>query len=181
MSTKDDNRFRIDALIDKLRGQCLHRGVGGIKELGVVFRRMDTDFSKRLCFQELRCGLTSYGLEISEDDLIMLFKAFDHDKNGHIDFLEMVAKLRPPMTKSRINVVNQAFDKLDVNKDGALKLDDLKGRNLVIDFFSSLDCFLNLLEVVDENDDDDNDDDDMPPYHAIVSLRYPNKMPLISG
>lgn len=122
------NKNRINELIEQLRRQCLLRGVGGIKELSVVFRRMDTDFSKRLCFQELEEGVKNYGLIVSREELKLLFDEFDKDKNEQIDFLELVATLRPPMPKLRIEVVNEAFDKLDANKDGVLKLEDLRSK-----------------------------------------------------
>ncbi|XP_053386870.1 calcyphosin-like protein isoform X1 [Mercenaria mercenaria] len=120
-----ENRRVLD-LLEQLRNQCLLKGVGGLKSLAVFFRRMDTDFSKRLCYQELDEGMKAYGLEVEQNDVKMLFEAFDRDKNKQIDFLELIAKLRPPMTKLRIEVINQAFDVLDANKDGVLKLEDLK-------------------------------------------------------
>lgn len=119
---------RIMELVEQLRSQCLHNGVGGIKALSVVFRRMDTDFSKRLCYDEFNKGVKMYGLSVGNDDLMMLFEAFDRDKNNQIDFLELVAKLQPPMSKRRVDVINQAFDALDANKDGVLRMDDLKSK-----------------------------------------------------
>lgn len=125
--TQTDND-RVLELLEQIRNQCLHNGIGGLKSLAVLFRRMDTDFSKRLCYQELDNGMREYGLQVSSDDLKMLFEAFDRDRNKQIDFLELVAKLRPPMSKRRIEVVNEAFNVLDANKDGVLNLDDLKSK-----------------------------------------------------
>lgn len=119
---------RVVQLLEQLRSQCLLKGVGGIKALAVVFRRMDTDFSKRLCYEELDKGMKLFGLKLDNDDLTLLFEAFDRDNNKHIDFLELVAKLQPPMSQGRLNVINQAFDALDANKDGVLKMDDLKSK-----------------------------------------------------
>lgn len=122
---------RVNELIEQLRSQCLYRGVGGIKALAVVFRQMDTDFSKRLCYNELEQGIKSYGIQVSNHDLILLFQAFDKDNNKQIDFLELVHKLQPPMSKMRTDVINQAFDALDANKDGVLVLDDLKSKLII--------------------------------------------------
>lgn len=119
---------RVDKLLDRLRNQCLHKGVGGIKALSVVFRNMDTDFSKRLSYTELEEGIKMYGLQVDDDDLKLLFETFDKDKNRSIDFLELVTKLQPPMPKKRVEVINQAFDKLDAIKDGVLKMEDLKSK-----------------------------------------------------
>ena len=35
--------------------------------------------------------------------------------------------VKPPMSKSRVELVNKAFNKMDKNKDGKIQLDDLKG------------------------------------------------------
>jgi hypothetical protein len=37
-------------------------------------------------------------------------------------------KLRPSMKQCRVDVINQAFEKLDVNKDQAIMLADLEGK-----------------------------------------------------
>ncbi|XP_046359672.1 calcyphosin-like protein isoform X2 [Haliotis cracherodii] len=118
---------RGEALLSKLREQCLSiKGCGGIKQLSSFFRKMDADFSKKICFKEFADGVKRYGLYMGESDLQLLFKLFDRDGNGSIDFHEFVNQLRTPMTEPRVSVINEAFDKLDVNQDGVLKLDDLR-------------------------------------------------------
>ena len=119
---------RVCELIEQIRNGCLKKGQGGIKHLGVIFRAMDCDFSKRLCFEEFKKGVKMFGLAITNEDLKLLFDAFDKDKNNHIDFAELVAKLRPPMPKSRSDVIHEAFDALDVIKDNEIKIDDIKSK-----------------------------------------------------
>ena len=126
---------RIIELIRQIRTQCLQKGQGGIKQLGVIFRAMDSDFSKKLCFEEFRKGVKMFGLNVTEEDLKLLFRAFDKDNNKQIDFAELVAKLRPPMPTSRRNVINEAFNALDVIKDDEIKMEDLKSK---IFFFSGI-------------------------------------------
>ncbi|XP_045210590.2 calcyphosin-like protein [Mercenaria mercenaria] len=117
---------RVKDLLEQLQNQCLHKGVGGIKGLAVAFRKMDKDFSAHLCYNEFCEGIHSFGLQVEEKDLQLLFEAFDMNKNNQIDFMELVSKLKPAMSGKRIEVVNQAFDALDAIKDGVLKLEDLK-------------------------------------------------------
>ena len=119
---------KVGELIKQLRDECLKKGQGGIKHLGVIFRAMDSDFSKRLCFEEFKKGVIKFGLAISNGDLKLLFDGFDRDKNNHVDFAELVAKLRPPMPKPRMDVIHEAFDTLDVIKDNEIKIDDLKSK-----------------------------------------------------
>ncbi|XP_053386850.1 calcyphosin-like protein [Mercenaria mercenaria] len=113
-------------LLQQLQSQCLNKGVGGIKGLGVAFRKMDKDFTKHICYTEFCEGIQSYGLQVEEKDLILLFTAFDRNKNNQIEFMEFVSKLKPAMSGKRVDVVNQAFDALDAIKDDVLKLEDLK-------------------------------------------------------
>lgn len=116
-----------DSLIEVLREQCLKRGCNGIKGLSVIFRAMDIDYSKRIVFEELKEALERFGVIMSDNYLHTLFNALDLNSSGGIDFCEFMHKLRPPMKQCRINVIEEAFSKLDVNKDEAIMLDDLQG------------------------------------------------------
>jgi hypothetical protein len=120
---------RAKELFIQMREQCLKRGYGGIKELAVVFRKMDRDFSKRICYEELRLGLKLFSMEISQKDLKLLFLSFDADENRQIDFAEFLHRLRPPLSPVRIKIIDEVFNKLDVNGDGAINTDDLKGKS----------------------------------------------------
>jgi Ca2+-binding EF-hand superfamily protein len=116
-----------ESLIKGLREQILKTGCNGIKGLGVIFRAMDIDYSKRIVYEELKVALKRLGVIISDNYLHTLFDALDLNKSGGIDFCEFMYKLRPPMNQCRIDVIKQAFEKLDVNKDDAIMLGDLKG------------------------------------------------------
>jgi Ca2+-binding EF-hand superfamily protein len=87
-------------LLNKLRDQCLLKGVGGLKSLSVAFRRMDTDISNCLSYQKLEQGLNLYGVEFDKSDHRLLFDSFDRDRNKKIDFLKLIAKLRPPICQN---------------------------------------------------------------------------------
>lgn len=117
-----------DTLIEILREQCLMRGCNGIKGLSVIFRAMDIDYSKRIVYEEMKIGVERFGIKMSDSYLRTLFNALDLNNSGGIDFCEFMHKLRPPMKQCRIDVIWQAFDKLDVNKDGAIMMDDLKSK-----------------------------------------------------
>ena len=126
---------KVGELVKQIRDECLKKGQGGIKHLGVIFRAMDGDFSKRLCFEEFKKGILMFGLDIPIENLKLLFDAFDKDKNDHVDFAELVAKLRPAMPKSRMDVIQEAFDTLDVIKDNEIKMDDLKSKKIDIEIY----------------------------------------------
>jgi Ca2+-binding EF-hand superfamily protein len=68
-------------------------------------------------------------MEISQKDLKLLFLSFDADENRQIDFAEFLHRLRPSLSPVRIKIIDEVFNKLDVNGDGAINTDDLKGKS----------------------------------------------------
>ncbi|XP_023212059.1 calcyphosin-like protein [Centruroides sculpturatus] len=80
--------------IEKLRYQCLQRGVNGIKTLGRTFRIMDDNRDKKLDKAEFEKGLHDYGVNLEHDDVDALFSEFDKGGSGTIDFNEFLLSLR---------------------------------------------------------------------------------------
>lgn len=113
-------------LAETFQQHILGRGIGALKQLSCVFRRMDIDYSKKICLEELEKGTESYGFCLSRQELSQLFSALDKDNNGLIDFKEFMDLLTPPMKPARVRVINEAFNKLDINGDHEIKLDELK-------------------------------------------------------
>ena len=105
----------------------LQRGCGALKQISCVFRKMDIDYSKKICLEEMEQGVESLGFCLSRPDMAKLFTALDRDRNGQIDFKEFMDLLTPPMKDARVKVINEAFNKLDINGDNEIKLDELKG------------------------------------------------------
>ena len=50
---------------------------------------------------------------------------FDRDGNGSVDFNEFLRALKGDLNAARKRYIKMAYDKLDVNKDGLVKLDDI--------------------------------------------------------
>jgi Ca2+-binding EF-hand superfamily protein len=113
--------------MEKLRLQCLARGCGGIKGLARMFRIIDDDGSKQLDFPEFAKGLHDYGVQLDKQDVKTIFMSLDSNSSGSIDFEEFLLALRPAMSRSRQNIVNKAFEKLDKTRDGIITVDDMKG------------------------------------------------------
>ena len=91
------------------------------------FRSIDKDYSKKIDLDEFKYGLVKLELEnISHADIELLFRRFDVKKNGKIDYADFVRVLRPDMNETRYKIVNRAFDKLDVNRDGVLSIEDFR-------------------------------------------------------
>ncbi|XP_076321884.1 calcyphosin-like protein [Tachypleus tridentatus] len=113
--------------IEKLRYQCLQRGAKGIKELGRSFRIMDDSGDRKLDLEEFSKGLHDYGVDLDNSEIENLFNDIDKDNSGNLNFDEFLKALRPPMSQARLNLIEQAFRKLDRTGDKVITVDDLRG------------------------------------------------------
>ncbi|SPP87964.1 calcyphosin-like protein isoform X2 [Drosophila guanche] len=111
--------------IYKLRLQCFSRGATGILGLSRAFRVMDDDGSQTLSPEEFKKGISDVGLDVTDSEVAEMFARFDADGSGNINMTEFLDKLRPPMNESRLNIIEKAFDKMDVNEDGQITESDL--------------------------------------------------------
>lgn len=126
MNAKKQLRVSSDP-IEKIRLQCLQRGVNGIKSFARTFRIMDDNTDHKLDQAEFCKGLNDYGIHLDNGEIQQIFKMFDRDGDGTIIFDEFLLALRPKMSQSRLNIVQQAFRKLDKTGDGIITIEDLKG------------------------------------------------------
>lgn len=112
--------------IEKLRTQCLKRGAHGIKGLGRAFRILDDNRDKKLDLTELTEGLQECGLELSPEEITKIFNEIDRDGSGSIHFDEFLRAIRPPMSQARLDIIQQAFSKMDKTGDGIITIQDMK-------------------------------------------------------
>ncbi|RNA23439.1 calcyphosin [Brachionus plicatilis] len=118
-----------------------------------IFRSMDTDFDNRLSFGEFRRGIrnlidnifyyeetadsqedfTLYRrkntnkVQIDDKLLFKLFKDFDLNHDGFIDYCEFVKGFQLPMCPKRLSLLNAAFEKLDCKtRDNIIDVEDVK-------------------------------------------------------
>ncbi len=77
---------------------------------------------------EFKKGIRDFQVDIDEKDVENLFKAFDLNGNGEIDFDEFIRVVVGPMNQFRTQLVQKAYKKIDYNGDGVLDITDIKGK-----------------------------------------------------
>jgi len=101
------------------------RGSMAIRGIGRVFRILDDNRNRQLDVNELMWGLKDFDIHLSEEQTRVLISHFDRDNSGTVNFDEFLRALRGELSASRVSYIRQAYDKLDINKDGLVKLDDI--------------------------------------------------------
>mmetsp|Transcript_32508 Transcript_32508/g.31754 ORF Transcript_32508/g.31754 Transcript_32508/m.31754 type:complete len:127 (+) Transcript_32508:1418-1798(+) len=89
---------------------------------------MDDNGSGTLDPYEFKKGIKDFQVGIEDKDIDNLFKAFDLNGNGDIDFDEFIRVVVGPMNQFRTQLVQKAYKKIDYNEDGVLDINDIKGR-----------------------------------------------------
>ena len=110
----------------KMRKEILSRGCGGLISLRCQFKLLDENNSKTLDFKEFSNALNEYKINLTKDEIMLLFATFDKNENGVIEYDEFINLLRGPMNQKRKDIVTKAFNKLDIDKSGFIDMDEIK-------------------------------------------------------
>jgi Ca2+-binding EF-hand superfamily protein len=140
----------INDLIRKVRDELHSRGARGIIGIQRKFRVIDDDKNHLLSLNEFTKAMKETNLGLSQDEISALFKYFDSDSNGSIDFEEFLQGVRVsyyfvfalllflihfsssfsqgPVSDKRKKLILLAFSMLDKNGNGELEPDELINR-----------------------------------------------------
>jgi len=116
-----------DELLQKLRTKLQSRGARGIIGLGKQFRIFDDNHSMSLDKYEFTKAMGDYMLGFSDGEIAVLFRAFDLDRSGLIEYDEFLRVIRGPMNAARKVWVAKAFGKLDKDGNGYVDINDITG------------------------------------------------------
>jgi Ca2+-binding EF-hand superfamily protein len=123
------NKFTIDDLIKEIKAKIVERSASvGIRGMTRIFKAMDNNKNGLLDVDDFRWGLMDYGISLSKEEAVQVLKHFDRDGNGQVDFNEFIRTIRGDLKASRKAIIREAYEKLDVNGDGTVKLDDIAKR-----------------------------------------------------
>ena len=66
-------------------------------------------------------------LGFSDGEIAMLFRSFDLDRSGLIEYDEFLRVIRGPMNAGRVAIVDKAFSKFDKDGNGYIDINDIRG------------------------------------------------------
>ena len=81
-----------------------------------MFKIMDDDNSRSLSLYEFTKAMRDFKVGIAEEYISTIFNAFDLNRDGVLDIDEFLMAIRGDLNSFRLDLVQQAFKKLDKNK-----------------------------------------------------------------
>ena len=107
-------------IIGKLKSKLRTLGAYGFVGLQRAFRLIDKGDKKRLSMNDFKDSITKTDVGLNTGEVRMLFDYFNTDNRGTIDTEQFFKTVRSPLSESRLNLVKQAFAKLDFNGEGGI-------------------------------------------------------------
>jgi Ca2+-binding EF-hand superfamily protein len=92
-----------------------------------MFKIMDDDNSRSLSLYEFTKAMRDFKVGIAEEYISTIFNAFDLNRDGVLDIDEFLMAIRGDLNSFRLDLVQQAFKKLDKNNNGQVELADIRG------------------------------------------------------
>lgn len=117
--------YSVQVLIADIKNKIMTRGTTGVRGLSQMFKILDKNGNHQLDMEEFYWGLKDFGLSLTEAEAQSVLSAFDKDGNGTVDFNEFLRAIRGSLSEARLTWIRKAYQKLDVNGDGTVKLDDI--------------------------------------------------------
>ena len=87
---------------------------------------MDDNNSKTLDREEFRKALRDFKIDVPDDQILVVFNAFDLNRDGTIDYNEFLRIVRGDLSSARLPFVKRAFQKLDRDGSGIVDINDIR-------------------------------------------------------
>lgn len=112
----------------------INRGTdgSGFSDLYRRFNVLDRDGSKTLTLEEFKIAFQRCNLNFNEQEISTLFYFFDCNEKNFIDYEEFMLGVRGPISPRRRDLVDRAWQQVDINGEGIVEPEDIIG---MISFF----------------------------------------------
>ena len=112
-------------IIEIIKSKLKDRGLFGIRGLTKLFKSFDKNGNKKIDPEEFSWGLKNFDIFLSDEESKAVIEAFDTNRDGTVSIDEFITAIRGDLNSYRLSFVKKAYNKLDVNQDGQVKLDDI--------------------------------------------------------
>lgn len=102
------------------------RGTRGIMSLGRAFKIYDDNGDKTLQPDEARKALHELRVGLTPEEEKEVFRVFDEDRSGTIDYEEFLRHIRGSMNEFRKGICMKAFGIMDKDHNGVIDIKDIK-------------------------------------------------------
>ena len=114
-----------EIILEKKKKKLSARGVRGITSIAKNFRLIDEDNSQTIDYNEFKKASKDFRFDLTENEIQIAFSLFDKNKNGVIDYDEFIRIIRGEMNENRKKIVEEIFNKLDINHLNAIEKEEL--------------------------------------------------------
>ena len=114
------------AIIEKCKARILERGEKGLIGLKKQFLQYDENKNGTLELDEFIKACKDFRIDATQNEIKVLFNAFDTDKSDSVDYDELMNALRGNMSSRRTDLVMKAFKRIDKDGKGVLDINDIK-------------------------------------------------------
>ena len=173
--------------LNTLKDAMKKRGSRGIMGMRRCFMIYDEDNSGKLTFQNFYKYITRFLIPLTKGNAAALFKLYDRQVSGVINYDSLIKELVGKLSESRKNLVNSAFNKLDESKKGVLNINVIKEgfnpkghpdvingkkteQEVLSEFLDNIDYHFNLLNQEKNPDDEEITNQDFIDFYRYISL-----------
>ncbi len=115
-------------LISKIQESFKEEGVEKLFDLELAFRDLDKENNGNINIDEFFKICSEYPFNINKNEAKIFFNCFDPDREGHINYDDVLAIIHGQLNMKRTKLIESAFKFLDINNQGSIDLIDLLQR-----------------------------------------------------
>ena len=181
--SQSDGEDALNILKDTIR----QRGSRGILGMRRCFMIYDEDNTRVLTFDNFNKYVSSFLIPLTRNQASALFKLYDRQNSGEINYDSLVNDLMGKFSESRRNIVNTAFNKLDKGRKGVLNMNVIRGgfnpsghpdviagkkteQEVLAEFLDNFDYHFNLLNQGKNPDDEEITNQEFIDFYKYISV-----------
>lgn len=116
--TQEELVMETSELLEYFKKVLTGRAGNGLITLRRIFNIVDRDRSGQVSIAEFSEIMKELKIDLSNEQINLIFKVFDLNKDGTLSYEEFMAGVRGRMSEHRLSLVNAVFDKLDPENQG---------------------------------------------------------------